>query len=137
MLGAAFCAEMQDSVPRMIDGREPRLGLGDGYSFPDPYRNQRDFSMLRDRVVEYNLAVIDQWLVRGVDVQGTLTRGSTKDDVREVRQWADSFGRFTGGCFGGTSHSVMPETPLDNVLAMYEAFLEHQKAARPNLTGST
>jgi|GEM_PF-5316515 len=29
---------------------------------------------------------------------------------------------------GGTSHSVMPETPLDNVIAMYEAFLEHQPA---------
>lgn len=33
----------------------------------DPYINQRDFCLLRDRIVEYNLAIIDQWLERGVN----------------------------------------------------------------------
>lgn len=186
----------------------------------DPYVNEHDFSLLRDRIVEYNLAIIDQWLDRGVhavffsddwgsqkgllmnpddwrkfykpsyqrmfdrirsggahvwmhlcgnvtailpdlldiglnvlnpvqpqamdvkdlsrefggrlcfnggvDVQGTLIHGSTEDVKREVHQLVDLFGRFNGGYIGGTSHSVMPETPLDNVIAMYEAFSEYQ-----------
>ena len=186
----------------------------------DPYLNQRDFGLLRDRVVEYNLAVIDRWLKRGVDgiffsddwgcqrgllvnpdhwrkfykpsykrmfdrvrsggahvwmhlcgditailpdlidlglnvlntvqpqamdveqlskefggkvcfnggvdVQGTLIHGSPEDVKREVHRLVDLFGRFDGGYIGGTSHSVMPETPLDNVIAMYEAFAAYQ-----------
>jgi uroporphyrinogen decarboxylase len=184
----------------------------------DPYLNERAFCKLRDQIVEYNLAIIDRWIERGVnaiffsddwgcqrgllmnpddwakfykpsyerlfarvrsggahvwmhlcgdvtailpdlidiglnvlnpvqpqamdvahlsttfggqvcfnggvDVQGTLIHGCTEDVKREVHQLVDLFGRFNGGYIGGTSHSVMPETPLDNVIAMYEAFLE-------------
>jgi uroporphyrinogen decarboxylase len=186
----------------------------------DPYLNEGDFCWLRDRIVEYNLAIIDQWLERqvdaiffsddwgcqrgllvnpddwrryykpsyrrmfdrvhaggahvwmhlcgdvtailpdlidvglnvlnpvqpqamdvqylsrefggkvcfngGVDVQGTMIHGSPDDVRREVCDLVELFGRFSGGYIGGTSHSVMPETPLDNVIALYEAFLEHQ-----------
>jgi uroporphyrinogen decarboxylase len=189
----------------------------------DPYLDENNFRRLRDRVVEYNLAIIDQWLKRrvhalyfsddwgsqkgllmdpedwrkhykpsyrrvfdrvrsagahvwmhlcgnitailpdlvdigldvlnpvqpqamdvhllareyggkvcfygGVDVQGTLIRGSPGDVKREVHGLVDLFGRFGGGYIGGTSHSVMPETPLENVVALYEAFLEHHRAA--------
>jgi uroporphyrinogen decarboxylase len=61
----------------------------------------------------------------GVDVQGTLIRGTQEDVKQEIRNLVDLFGRFNGGYIGGTSHSVMPETPLDNVIAMYEAFVEY------------
>jgi hypothetical protein len=54
-----------------------------------------------------------------VDVQGTLIHGSTSDVRREVHRLVDLFGRFNGGYIGGTSHSAMPETPLDNIIAMY------------------
>jgi len=188
----------------------------------DPYLNEREFCRLRDRIVEYNLAIIDRWVehsvhavffsddwgcqrgllvnpddwrrfykpsykrmfdrvhsggahvwmhmcgditailcdlidiglnvlnpvqpqamdVRylsrefggkvcfngGVDVQGTLINGSPDDVRREVHELVELFGRFNGGYIGGTSHSVMPETPLDNVIALYEAFLEYQSA---------
>ena len=60
----------------------------------------------------------------GVDVQGTLIHGTVEDVKREVRELAALFGRFDGGYIGGTSHVIMPETPLDNVIAMLEAFLE-------------
>lgn len=61
----------------------------------------------------------------GVDVQGTLIHG-TPDDVKdEVHQIVKLFGSFNGGYIGGTSHTIMPETPLDNVIAMYEAFAEY------------
>lgn len=186
----------------------------------DPYTDARDFCSLRDRIVEYNLSIIDQWLRRdvdavffsddwgcqrgllmdpvdwrrfykpayrrmfdrvrsggshvwmhlcgnvtdilpdlieiglsvlnpvqpqamdvrllsresggkvcfngGVDVQGTLVRGTPEDVRREVHELVELFGRYGGGYIGGTSHSVMPETPLDNVIAMYEAFLHYQ-----------
>ena len=38
------------------------------------------------------------------------------------------FGKYNGGYIVGTSHTVMPETPLDNVIAMFEAFSEYQIA---------
>ncbi|MBN1863475.1 MAG: hypothetical protein JW808_01100, partial [Victivallales bacterium] len=188
----------------------------------DPYTDEANFSRLRDRVVDYNLAIIDQWTARGVDavffsddwgcqrsllmnpddwrrfyrpayrrmfervrsggahvwmhlcgnitsilpdlidiglnvlnpvqpqamdvrqlsqefggkvcfyggvdVQGTLVRGTPEDVKREVRELITLFGKFDGGYIGGTSHTVMPETPLNNVIAMFEAFLECQVA---------
>lgn len=186
----------------------------------DPYLEGASFGRLRDRVVEYNLAIIDQWTARGVDavhfsddwgsqrttlmnpddwrrfyrpayeamfggvrsggahvwmhlcgnitailgdlidaglnvlnpvqpqamdvrvlareyggkvcfndgvdVQGTLIHGSPQDVRGEVDNLVDLFGRYDGGYIGGTSHSIMPETPLDNVIALYQAFLQYQ-----------
>lgn len=43
-----------------------------------------------------------------------------------VRERVSLFGKFNGGDIGGTSRSVMPETPLDNVIAMFEAFAEYR-----------
>jgi len=185
----------------------------------DPYTDEENFCRLRDRIVEFNLAMIDQWVRRkvdgiffsddwgcqrgllmnrddwrkfykpayrkmfdrvrsggahvwmhlcgnvtdilpdlieiglsvlnpvqpqamdvralsrefggkvcfngGVDVQGTMIRGTPEDVRREVHELVRLFGGFNGGYIGGTSHSVMPETPLDNVIALYEAFLEY------------
>lgn len=187
----------------------------------DPYLHGREFSRLRDRIVEYNLAIIDQWLARrvhgvffsddwgsqrgllmnpadwrrfykpsyarmfnrvrsggahvwmhlcgditailpdlidiglnvlhpvqpqamdvgalaqnfggklcffgGVDVQGTLIHAAAGDVRREVHRLVDLFGRYRGGYIGGTSHSIMPETPLDNVIALYGAFREYRQ----------
>lgn len=186
----------------------------------DPYLEPKGFCWLRDAIVEYNLAIIDQWLARrvdgiyfsddwgtqrallihpddwrqfykpayramfervraggahvwmhlcgnvsailpdlielglnvlnpvqpqamdihalarafggqvcfngGVDVQGVMVYGGPDDVRRAVHELVDLFGRFNGGYIGSTSHSIMPETPLDNVIALYEAFLEYQ-----------
>lgn len=64
----------------------------------------------------------------GVDVQGTLIRGSPEDVKREAHELVRLFGGKEGGYIGATSHTIMPETPLDNVIAMYEAFAEYQPA---------
>jgi uroporphyrinogen decarboxylase len=61
----------------------------------------------------------------GVDVQGTLVRGTPDDVKRQVHELVALFGKFKGGYIGGTSHSIMPETPLANVIALYEAFAEY------------
>ena len=185
----------------------------------DPYLDEASFRRLRDRVLDYNLAIIDQWVARGVDaiffsddwgsqrttlmnpedwrkfykpayqamfrrvrdggahvwmhlcgnitailpdlidaglhvlnpvqpqamdvrllareyggqvcfnggidVQGTMIHGTPDDVRREVQALVDLFGRYNGGYIGGTSHSIMPETPLDSVVALFEAFLEY------------
>jgi uroporphyrinogen decarboxylase len=60
----------------------------------------------------------------GVDVQGTMIHGSPQDVATEIHELIDLFGSFNGGYIGGTSHSIMPETRLDNVIALYETFLK-------------
>jgi uroporphyrinogen-III decarboxylase len=66
----------------------------------------------------------------GVDVQRTLIRGTPSEVKQEVRDLVAVLGGSGGGYIGGTSHTVMPETPLDNVIAMYEAFLECRDLSR-------
>ncbi len=62
----------------------------------------------------------------GVDVQGTLVNGTPLEVKKSVHELVSLFGRFNGGYIGGTSHSIMPETPLDNVIALFEAFAEYR-----------
>ena len=61
----------------------------------------------------------------GVDVQGTLVHGTPEEVKREVCDLLTLFGKYNGGYIADTSHSIMPETPLDNIIAMYEAFLQY------------
>lgn len=182
----------------------------------DPYLHPCEFAALRDRVVEFNLCIVDQWLARGadgiffsddwgsqrglliapddwrrcwkpayarmfqrvrergahvwmhlcgdispilpdlieiglsvlnpiqpqaldvgflsrqfggqvcfyggVDVQGTMVRGTPDQVKEEVHRLVRLLGSFEGGYIGGTSHTIMPETPLDNIIALYQAF---------------
>lgn len=62
----------------------------------------------------------------GIDVQGTLINGTPDDVKKEVHNLVSLLGKFNGGYIAGTSHSIMPETPLDNVIAIYEALLDYQ-----------
>lgn len=191
----------------------------------DPYTDELSFCLLRDRIVEYDLAIIDQWIARkvpavyfsddwgsqrgllmnpddwrrfykpsyrrlfdrvrsggahvwmhscgdvtdiipdlidlglnvlnpvqpqamdvrrlsrefggkvcfngGVDVQGTLICGTPEEVKREVHDRVALFGRFNGGYIGNTIHCLMPETPLDNVIALLEAFAEYTATTEP------
>ncbi|MCK5129438.1 MAG: hypothetical protein KAQ68_06285 [Clostridiales bacterium] len=60
----------------------------------------------------------------GVDVQGTMIHSSPQDVKDEAMHLVDIFGSKSGGYMLSTSHSIMPETPLDNVIALYEVALE-------------
>lgn len=62
----------------------------------------------------------------GVDVQGTMINGSTDDVKNEFRRLVDLFGRYRGGYIAGTSHSIMPETPLNNIIALLEVVNEYR-----------
>ena len=60
----------------------------------------------------------------GVDVQGVLVSGTPADVRKHVHEVVDTFAWPSGGYVLSTSHGIMPETPLDNVVALYEAALE-------------
>ena len=62
----------------------------------------------------------------GIDVQGTMIKGSPKDVKNEVMHLIEIFGCYNGGYIINTSHTIMPETPLDNVIALLEAILEYR-----------
>ena len=65
----------------------------------------------------------------GADVQGTLPQGTPLDVKEEVRHLVDIFGSYSGGYIGGTSHTILPDTPSENVIALFRAFAEYSGAA--------
>ena len=54
----------------------------------------------------------------GIDIQQTLPYGAPKDVRAEVRERIQTLGR--GGYILCTTHNIQPDTPLINILAMYE-----------------
>jgi len=55
----------------------------------------------------------------GIDEQHTLPFGTPKDVREETRQRIETLGKY-GGYIVSPSHAFQPDTPLENVLAMYE-----------------
>jgi len=62
----------------------------------------------------------------GIDVQGTMVHGSSEEIRKEISRLVELFGRFNGGYICSTSHSLMPETPLDNIITMLRTIQEFQ-----------
>lgn len=62
----------------------------------------------------------------GVDTQKTLPFGTPEQVREEVRQRIETFGPGGGFVFN-TIHNVQPQTPVENVLAMYEAVREFNR----------
>jgi uroporphyrinogen decarboxylase len=54
-----------------------------------------------------------------VDAQKMLTRGTPEDIRREVRRIKSIFGK-DGGIIMGPSHYITADTPIENILAIYE-----------------
>jgi hypothetical protein len=60
----------------------------------------------------------------GVDTQHTLPFGTPDDVRREVRERIQAFGPGGGFVFNPI-HNVQPQTPVENLLAMFEALREY------------
>ncbi len=60
----------------------------------------------------------------GIDVQQVLPKGSPSDVKKEVFRVIDAMG-YDGGYFPGPSHNIQAGTPVENVIAMYEAIHEY------------
>jgi hypothetical protein len=56
-----------------------------------------------------------------------LVSGTREEGKQSIAWIVSLFDGLGGGYVGATSHTIMPETPLDNIIAMYEAFLETQR----------
>jgi uroporphyrinogen decarboxylase len=59
----------------------------------------------------------------GIDIQDTMPFGTVDNVKDEVKRAIDLLGP-AGGYILGTSHNIQPDTPLENILAMYETALE-------------
>lgn len=57
----------------------------------------------------------------GVDTQQLLPQGSSEDVYRATRRLVEGMTIDGGGYILAASHAVSPETPLENILAMYHA----------------
>jgi len=64
----------------------------------------------------------------GVDTQELLPRGKPEKVFRETRRLIDGMTSDGGGYILAASHSIPPETPLQNVFAMYAAAGESHEA---------
>ena len=58
-----------------------------------------------------------------VDIQETLPHGSIEDIRAEVRERMEA-GKPGGGFIISTAHNIQPDTPVESVLALYEAYQE-------------
>ncbi len=58
----------------------------------------------------------------GIDSHSTLSQGSPEDVTSEVNERSCLLNTPGGGYIGGPSATIMPETPLENIIAMCEAF---------------
>ncbi len=61
----------------------------------------------------------------GIDIIETLPRGTPEDVIREVKDRVQLLGKG-GGYVLASSHHIQPDTPLENVLAMYEVDLRYR-----------
>ena len=57
----------------------------------------------------------------GVDTQDLLPNGTAADVAHATRRLVEGMTADGGGYILAASHAVPPETPLENIFAMYEA----------------
>jgi uroporphyrinogen decarboxylase len=63
----------------------------------------------------------------GIDINATLPRGTAAEVEAEVRDRVQTLGRG-GGYILCSSHHIQPDTPVENVLAMYQTHLRYREA---------
>jgi uroporphyrinogen decarboxylase len=60
----------------------------------------------------------------GIDIQGVLPHGTPQDVRDHVKHQIEAAGH-DGGYIICTAHNLQPDTPLPNVLALFEAYEEY------------
>ena len=58
----------------------------------------------------------------GIDEQETLPNGTTEDVRNEVKSRINTLGKYNGYIVA-PSHAFQPDTPIENVIAVYETVL--------------
>ena len=63
----------------------------------------------------------------GADVQILLPETTEEECRKGVREWIDMFYRPEGGLALAAGNGILPDTPIENVLAMYDPALRYRK----------
>ncbi len=66
----------------------------------------------------------------GIDIVRTLPSGTPEEVADEVRNRVDALGEG-GGYVLCSSHHIQPDTPIENVLAMYDVTLRYRRGNSP------
>ena len=106
------CGSVVELIPEFIDA-----GL-DILQSLQPRARGMDLTALKR---EYGQYICFQG---GIDIQRTLPFG-TADDVREMARRTLEAGKPGGGYIACTAHNIQPDTPLENVIALFEAYTEY------------
>ena len=106
------CGSVAELIPEFIDA-----GL-DILQSLQPRAQGMDLAKLKQ---EYGNQICFQG---GIDIQRTLPFG-TPDDVREMVQRTLKAGKPGGGYIACTAHNIQPDTPVENVIALFEAYAEY------------
>lgn len=105
------CGSVVDLIPDFIDcGLDILQSLQPQAAGMDLGRLRREFGR-------------DLCFQGGIDIQWVLPHGTTEDVRRHVREQIEAAGDG-GGYILCTAHNIQPDTPLDNVLALFEAYGE-------------
>ena len=62
----------------------------------------------------------------GIDVQQLMPFGTPKEIKDKAKEVIEVLGK-KGGYFFSPSHRFQPDTPIENILALYEAALQYGK----------
>jgi len=112
------CGSVVDLIPEFID-----CGL-DILQSLQPRAKNMDFKKIKK---EYGKYISFQG---GIDIQNTMPFGTVAQVKAEVKRTIETLGRG-GGYILCTSHNFQPDTPIENIFAMYEAALEAGKYPFP------
>ena len=105
------CGSVKALVPEFIDCKLDVL------QSLQPQAHDMDLCVLKK---EYGRLLAFQG---GGDIQGVLPQGSLADVRRMVRRLAEC-GAPDGGYIFGTAHNIQPDTPIEQVVALFEAYHE-------------
>lgn len=105
------CGSVHSILPHMIDA---------GIDIFDVVQTSA-----KDMEIEnvYRLYGKDVCIHGGIDVQDLLIKGTTEDVKNEVKKIKELWGNG-GGIILAPSHEILPDTPINNVLALYEEINE-------------
>ncbi len=107
------CGSTRALIPRFIDlGMDALQTIQPQAEGMNPYRVKDDFG---DDIVLHG----------GVDVQGWLQKAAPEEIKQEVHRLMDVVGKDSGYILA-PCHNIQPDTPLPNVLALYEAVAERR-----------
>jgi len=116
------CGSSRELIPRFIELDMDALQTIQPQAYGmDPYELKREFH--------------GQIVLHGaVDVQGWLQRATSREIQEEIDHLVEEVGK-DGGFIIAPCHQIQPDTPLENVLALYRALAEGRaEKAHPLLT---